>query len=180
MTWRPPHASLVCASVGSPEYAHTPAACHAMKGPAHIGTKDPLCCQKPCHRQLPLCPHICKVPCHLGACPTSEACEEEVSVRCECKRLKAKWKCQKVQEALQAAGRSRGYDMGVSLRLIPCDEGCRQAKPTVSASAGAGAGAEAGSRGAEVASKVNKATPTPVAKAETEKELPAGPTVLPG
>ena len=64
---------------------------------------------------------------------------EEVTVRCACKRLKAKWSCQQVQAALLAAGKDSWYDAGVAPRLLSCNAGCEQ-----KSAAAAGAGADAG------------------------------------
>jgi NF-X1-type zinc finger protein NFXL1 len=82
-----------------------------------------LSCGKPCHRALPGCQHPCRTACHAGVCPA--ACEEEVAVRCECRRLKQKWPCAKVRAALQKATGSGDYDSGAtSLKLLPCDAEC--------------------------------------------------------
>ena len=86
--------------------------------------EDPLTCGKPCHRELEFCRHPCRAACHLGACPAPEQCPEEVTVRCDCRRLKQKWPCWKVQEALVAAGKGRGYDGRVAPRLLACEAAC--------------------------------------------------------
>ena len=57
-----------------------------------------LCCGKPCHKALPKCPHVCQATCHQGPClaASAEGCEEEVTVRCSCRRRKAKMSCHQV------------------------------------------------------------------------------------
>jgi hypothetical protein len=68
-------------------------------------------CDRPCHRTLPNCSHLCPVVCHEGPvrasvldslfhvrsrslrvaraqCPAPESCPKIVTVRCPCKRLK--------------------------------------------------------------------------------------------
>lgn len=86
-----------------------------------------LCCGKVCHRALPGCPHTCLKTCgHAGAC-TSDGCEQEVTVRCGCKRRKEKRSCAEVQRLLQAATGSSAYDQGTSLRLLECDAACAKA-----------------------------------------------------
>ncbi len=57
-----------------------------------------LCCGKPCHKALPKCPHVCQAVCHQGPCPaaSAEGCQEEVTVRCSCRRRKAKMSCHQV------------------------------------------------------------------------------------
>lgn len=96
----------------------------AGDGGVKQGLADKLCCSKPCHKQLPCCPHPCREVCHTGACPHPEACSEEVTVRCACRRLKQKWPCSRVQQALAAAGGSRCYDSTAVLKLLHCDRGC--------------------------------------------------------
>lgn len=92
-----------------------------------------LCCGKPCHKPLPNCPHPCRVTCHPGACPGSWRCEEEVTVRCACKTLRAKWPCYKVAEGLVGAGRPAAYDASTTLRLLPCGAECAAAQPAAPA-----------------------------------------------
>jgi NF-X1-type zinc finger protein NFXL1 len=85
-----------------------------------------LSCGKPCHRALPGCQHPCRAPCHEGAC--GDVCREEVAVRCECRRQKQKWACDRVQAALRAATGSGDYDSGAtSLKLLACDKECTAA-----------------------------------------------------
>jgi len=57
-----------------------------------------LCCGKPCHKALPKCPHVCQATCHQGPCPaaSAEGCQEEVTVRCSCRRRKTKMSCHQV------------------------------------------------------------------------------------
>eukprot|EP00983_Pelagomonas_calceolata_P037432 1136326-Pelagomonas_calceolata.AAC.1 len=87
--------------------------------------EDLLSCHRPCHRALPHCPHFCLAPCHLGPCPHPEACQAEVTVRCECKRVRAKWACASVQAALaESRGGSGAYDGTMPLRLLPCGPEC--------------------------------------------------------
>lgn len=78
---------------------------------------DPLCCGKPCHRQLAFCPHPCRALCHPGACPKPEACAEEVTVRCECKRQRAKWPCSKVQVGCWEEHMGRAHAFLVAARM---------------------------------------------------------------
>ena len=61
-------------------------------------TAQLLCCGKPCHKALPNCPHVCQATCHPGPCPAASgaACQEEVTVRCLCRRHKAKMPCNEV------------------------------------------------------------------------------------
>ena len=61
-------------------------------------SKALLCCGKPCHKALPNCPHVCQQVCHAGPCPgaAAEGCQEEVTVRCSCRRHKAKLPCHQV------------------------------------------------------------------------------------
>lgn len=103
----------------------------AGKGAAAAGGRDPLCCGKVCGRELPLCPHTCAAQCHVGVCPASSNCSEEVTVRCSCRRLKEKWECARVLAALTAAAGSSGssklYDGSTALKLLPCDELCAAA-----------------------------------------------------
>ncbi|MEW5303405.1 MAG: hypothetical protein WDW38_001729 [Sanguina aurantia] len=127
---RPCHELLACADTAPARPRGTtgaPAADAATPEAAGQRRADPLRCDKPCHRQLPDCPHPCRSTCHAGPCPEVSPCVEEVSVRCECKRVKRKWRCCQVQAALQAAGRGRAYDAGTQLRLLSCDESCRSA-----------------------------------------------------
>jgi uncharacterized membrane protein len=85
-----------------------------------------------------------------------------VSVRCECRRLKEKWPCQRVQAALVAAGGSREYDGTVSQRLLACDAECRAA-----AAAKAKAQPAAASAAAAAAPKAApEPTPPPAAAKE--------------
>ncbi|KAI8463588.1 MAG: hypothetical protein J3K34DRAFT_526874 [Monoraphidium minutum] len=91
------------------------------------GAAAALSCGKPCHRALPGCQHPCRAPCHAGAC--GGGCQEEVTVRCECRRLKQKWGCGRVRAALQQSTGSGDYDAGAtSLKLLPCDAGCAAGK----------------------------------------------------
>ena len=57
-----------------------------------------LCCGKPCHKALPKCPHLCEATCHQGPCPAAggTGCQEEVTLRCSCRRRKAKLSCHEV------------------------------------------------------------------------------------
>ncbi|GAX77723.1 hypothetical protein CEUSTIGMA_g5166.t1 [Chlamydomonas eustigma] len=92
-----------------------------------------LCCGKPCHRPLLRCPHPCREKCHEGPCPGSgQGCEEEVTVRCACKRLKAKWTCKAVLTALETMRGSGGspttYDALSAPRVLPCDHECLKPK----------------------------------------------------
>eukprot|EP00955_Chlamydomonas_euryale_P079477 363303-Chlamydomonas_euryale.AAC.11 len=103
-------------------------------------------CGRPCHKQLPGCQHPCREPCHAGRCPGMEACGEEVTVRCACKRRKAKWRCADVQRALLDAGGGSAYDAATAPRVLPCDAGCRATeRPQAPDATGAANGAPAGS-----------------------------------
>ena len=92
-----------------------------------------LCCGKPCHKALPKCPHVCQARCHQGPCPAGSGgvCQEEVTVRCSCRRCKAKMPCHQVclcpptcpaalQHALQDA-----LPPGLCLpSKVPCHQFC--------------------------------------------------------
>ncbi|KAL6748565.1 hypothetical protein V8C86DRAFT_3020593 [Haematococcus lacustris] len=84
------------------------------------GSVDVLSCGRPCHRQLPHCPHACSVACHAGPCTQASRCDQEVTVRCECKRQRAKWPCARVQQALQERRGACSYDATTPLRLMAC------------------------------------------------------------
>ncbi|KAJ9526331.1 hypothetical protein QJQ45_009763 [Haematococcus lacustris] len=97
------------------------------------GSVDVLSCGRPCHRQLPHCPHACSVACHAGPCTQASRCDQEVTVRCECKRQRAKWPCARVQQALQERRGACSYDATTPLRLLACGPECertQQAGPT--------------------------------------------------
>lgn len=81
-------------------------------------------CAKKCHKGLLGCPHVCQAQCHEGACP--ETCQEEVPVRCACRRQKAKWKCSEVMQELEARGQK--YDASVVPRLLACNADCASHK----------------------------------------------------
>jgi NF-X1-type zinc finger protein NFXL1 len=100
---------------------------HAASGAGAVAAAaaGALSCGKPCHRALPGCQHPCRAACHPGACAGPDTCVEEVTVRCECRRLKEKWRCSKVRAALEKATGSADFDSGsTSLKLLPCDAEC--------------------------------------------------------
>ncbi|EFJ47110.1 hypothetical protein VOLCADRAFT_105184 [Volvox carteri f. nagariensis] len=67
--------------------------------------------------------------CHSGPCPNPEGCSAEVSVRCSCpNKHRAKWKCSKLQAALECAGQPLTYDDVQALRLLLCDAECELLK----------------------------------------------------
>jgi cobalamin biosynthesis Mg chelatase CobN len=90
-------------------------------------------------------------------------------VRCECRRLKEKWACHKVQAALVAGGGSRDYDGTVSQRLLQCDAECKAA---AAAKAKAQPAATNAAAAAAVASKAAP-EPAPTAAAAAAKEAAA-------
>lgn len=100
-------------------------ACHELTEEG--GADKLLCCSKQCLRPLPHCPHLCESGCHSGRCPGASCCEQEVTVRCGCRRLKERWTCHRVQAALQSRGNGSGgtYDGLAALRLLPCDAQCK-------------------------------------------------------
>lgn len=97
------------------------------KGPG-MRTGDLLCCGRPCHRALPHCPHPCQAICHLGPCPGVTHCEEQVTVKCKCKRRREKWPCHQVQAALLKCGKSQASLGNQALRLLPCSDECVKAE----------------------------------------------------
>lgn len=100
-----------------------PFTCHELQRVEGDADGGALCCGKPCHRALATCQHPCREACHSGPCP--QACKEEVTVRCDCRRLKQKWGCDKVRAALSKATGCGTYDSGTTaLKLLPCDVEC--------------------------------------------------------
>ncbi|KAK9813988.1 hypothetical protein WJX73_008100 [Symbiochloris irregularis] len=87
-----------------------------------------LSCGRPCHRMLPACGHLCQQPCHRGACP--EPCQETVTVRCDCRRLRSKLPCHEARARLAAAGRGDTLDPSAAARVLACDEECARLKGT--------------------------------------------------
>lgn len=98
----------------------------AMTAVTESGDTRPLGCGKICNRQLLGCPHLCKDVCHPGLCSRPATCEQEVTVRCSCKRIREKWSCRRVREALISAGGTGEYDSAP--RLLECDETCEAEK----------------------------------------------------
>ena len=76
-------------------------------------------CETPCHRKLPHCSHLCPELCHEEECPNATTCSKQVSVYCQCKRLKEQWPCFEVQQEQKELGLS-----WKRLRLLPCDDVC--------------------------------------------------------
>ncbi|DBA96431.1 TPA: hypothetical protein ACH3X1_015323 [Trebouxia sp. C0004] len=107
-----------------------PVICHQLQEASEADKGQLLCCGKPCHKALPMCPHVCQAICHQGPCPaaSAEGCQEEVAVRCSCRRRKAKMSCYQVQQKLRAVASSEAYTDATPLRLLPCDQGCKSAK----------------------------------------------------
>ncbi|KAK9820436.1 hypothetical protein WJX72_010343 [[Myrmecia] bisecta] len=100
--------------------------CHALQQEEERA--ELLCCGKACHKALPRCPHLCEATCHPGPCPGASTCGEEVAVRCPCRRLKVRMRCQDVQAQLAKEGRAEGYDANTVLRLLACNAECEAAK----------------------------------------------------
>ncbi|KAF6263962.1 hypothetical protein COO60DRAFT_1292737 [Scenedesmus sp. NREL 46B-D3] len=138
----------------------------AAAAAAAAAADDALCCGKPCHRQLPHCPHPCRALCHASsACPDPEGCSEEVGVRCSCRRLKQKWPCSKVQAALAAAGGSRSYDGATALKLLSCDAECAAQQK------GKGAQQQQQQQDEEPVAAAAAATPAPAVSAGEQQQL---------
>lgn len=57
-------------------------------------------------------------------------CQQEVAVRCGCRRLKERWQCHRVQAELKQRGLSTNgsYDGAAALRLLQCTAQCKHAK----------------------------------------------------
>lgn len=107
-----------------------PVLCHQLQQASAAETAQLLCCGKPCHKALPHCPHVCQATCHPGPCPAASgaACQEEVTVRCLCRRHKAKMPCNEVQRKLKTREGLEGYTDATPLRLLPCHQTCKAAK----------------------------------------------------
>lgn len=141
-----------------------------------MGRLDParFCCGKTCHRALPGCPHMCERLCHTGAC-TSQGCTRETTVRCACKRLKAKLPCSEVQRLLEAATGSSTYDGTTSMRLLPCDAACAKAAAVAAAAeptAAAGAKDSSDSQQAPAGGSASGGAAAAAAAAATEQQQP--------
>ncbi|RMZ55053.1 hypothetical protein APUTEX25_005679 [Auxenochlorella protothecoides] len=103
-------------------------ACAQLTGQESRPDRDLRSCGAVCLRTLPLCPHLCREPCHGGPCPGSGTCQELVTVRCACKATKQRMPCVEARALLARSGREPRVEDGVALRLLPCSAACR-AKP---------------------------------------------------
>ena len=65
--------------------------------------------------------------CHGGPCP--QACAARVTVRCACRRKRAKMACSEAAAALKAQGLAAPADPGAAVRLLDCDASCQVCPP---------------------------------------------------
>ncbi|KAK9842016.1 hypothetical protein WJX81_004295 [Elliptochloris bilobata] len=98
-----------------------------------------LCCWKPCARPLPACGHICGATCHAGCCPGADSCDQEVTVRCACRRLKGKMSCAAARVLADARGQSAPAK-GAAAALLDCDDKCARRLEEKRGAKAAGAG----------------------------------------
>ena len=68
-------------------------------------------------------PRLMQERCHKGPCPSS--CTARVTVRCDCRRKRAKMACHDVAAALAAQKREGPADPGAAVRLLECDAACQ-------------------------------------------------------
>ncbi|CAD7701814.1 unnamed protein product [Ostreobium quekettii] len=124
--------------------------CHEHLLATEAGTLGQrLCCEKPCHKQLPLCGHPCRSSCHEGNCQGTATCREVVTVFCRCKSKRESWTCGGVQEALVARGLHPGYSEASKPRLLDCDDSCLQKRRKDRHEGRGNEGREGGAEGAE-------------------------------
>jgi len=90
-------------------------------------------CNQRCSNARSVCGHPCRSPCHVGLTCPDNACQESITVSCECRRLSKVVKCGAALYKLEQFKQSIQVDSGSSHgqpddywfgRSLPCNEDC--------------------------------------------------------